>query len=166
MLEIKNNNNTKTRLVIDLAIFIAFLIAMDPRSSGIAVHEWLSTAALAAIVVHLLISWDWIVQVTRRFVEKLNTQTRLNYILNWLMFFDVALLMFSGFMISESVLPILGISVVKNFAWRSLHDLSANFFLILLGLHTALHWNWVVTTFKKYIFKPLGSLFARKEVAS
>ena len=42
------DRQTKTKLVIDVIIFIAFLITMDPHSSGITVHEWLATAAIAA----------------------------------------------------------------------------------------------------------------------
>jgi len=158
----KSKNQTKTKLVIDIAIFIAFLIAMDPRSSGIAVHEWLAVSALAAIVVHLLLSWDWIVQTSRRIVGKMNTQSRINYILNWILFFDVAILMLSGLVISQVVMPSLGINLPQGFAWRLLHNLSANLFLLLLGLHTALHWNWVADTFKRYIFQPVGRLFATK----
>jgi len=36
-----------------------------------------------------------------------------------------------------------------NFAWRRLHDMSANFALLIMGLHLAMHWNWIVTTFKR-----------------
>lgn len=158
----KTKNQTKLKLVLDIAIFIAFLIAMDPRSSGIAVHEWLAVSALAAIVVHLLLSWDWIVQITKRFTNKMNSQTRINYILNWALFIDVGLVMLSGLMISQAVIPSLGITLPQNFTWRSLHDLSANLFLVLLGLHTALHWNWIADTFKRYIFQPLGKLFSAK----
>ncbi|GAB4445779.1 MAG: DUF4405 domain-containing protein [Anaerolineales bacterium] len=164
-----SKNLTRVKLTVDLVIFFAFLIAMDPRSSGIAVHEWLATAALAALIVHLLLSWDWIVQISRRFVAKVNLQTRINYILNWLLFIDGSIMMLSGFMISEAVLPALGISLPRNFAWRPLHDATANLFLLLLGLHTALHWGWVVDTFKRYIFKPLGRLVSfrrRKDVTA
>jgi hypothetical protein len=158
----KTKNQTKLKLVLDIAIFIAFLIAMDPRSSGIAVHEWLAVSALAAIVVHLLLSWDWIVQITKRFTNKMNSQTRINYILNWTLFMDVGLVMLSGLMISQAVIPSLGITLPQNFTWRSLHDFSANLFLALLGLHTALHWSWIADTFKRYIFQPLGKLFSAK----
>lgn len=153
-------NQTKTKLVIDSALFIAFLIAMDPRSSGIAVHEWLAVSLLAVVTIHLLLSWDWIVQITRRFVGRTINQSRINYILNWLLFIDGAVIMLSGFMISEAVLPSLGINLPRNFAWRSLHELSTNLFLIVLGLHTALHWKWVADTFKRYIFQPIGRMFA------
>ena len=158
----KTKNQTKTKLIIDVIIFIAFLIAMDPHSSGIDVHEWLATSLIAALVVHLLLSWDWIAQVTRRFLSKTNTQSRINYILNWLLFIDGTVIMLSGFMISESVLPFLGITLPHNFTWRSLHDLSANLFLLLLGLHTALHWNWIVDAVKRYVFQPIGRIFSAK----
>jgi hypothetical protein len=156
----KTKNQIKTKLVLDVIIFIAFLVAMDPHSSGIVVHEWLATTAIAALVVHLLLSWDWITQITRRFLGRIKLQSRTNYILNWLLFIDGTVIMLSGFMISESLIPFLGISLPRNFAWRSLHDLSANLFLILLGLHTALHWNWVVDTFKRYVFQPLARMFS------
>ena len=158
----KTKNQTKIKLAIDIAIFIAFLVAMDPRSSGIAVHEWLAVSALAAIVVHLLLSWDWIIQITKRFTSKMNNQTRINYILNWVLFMDVALVMLSGLIISQVVVPSFGITLPQNFTWRSLHDLSANIFIVLLGLHTALHWSWIADTFKRYIFQPLSKLFSTK----
>jgi hypothetical protein len=166
-IENKNRNQTKTKLVIDITIFIGFLIAMDPHSTGLAIHEWLATALIAALVVHLLLSWDWVTQITHRFLGRLNNQSRLNYILNWILFIDGTVIMLSGFMISESLLPFLGIQLPRNFAWRSLHELSTNLFLILLGLHTALHWNWVVDAFKRYIFQPIRKLVSthsRKDI--
>ncbi len=105
----KTKNRTKTKLVLDILIFSAFLIAMQPRSSGITIHEWLATSLIAVLIVHLLLSWDWITQITRRFVGKINHQSRLNYILNWSLFIDGTVIMLSGFMISESLMPYLGI---------------------------------------------------------
>ena len=101
-------------------------------------------------------------QITRRFASKVNSQSRINYILNWVLFFDVTVISLSGFMISQQVVPSLGISLPQNFAWRSVHELSANMFLMLLGLHTALHWNWIAETFKRYVFQPIGKLFSTK----
>lgn len=165
----KPKSQTKLKLVIDVIIFIVFLIAMEPHASGIAIHEWLTTAALAALVVHLLLSWDWIVQITRRFGGKTSNQARVNYILNWLLFLDGTVIMLSGFMISESLLPFLGITLPHDFVWRRLHDLSANLFLLLLGAHTALHWGWIVEAFKRYVFQPIGRLFSpnsRKDITA
>lgn len=159
----KLRSQTRTKLWIDLLIFVAFLVTMEPHSSGLAIHEWLSLAMIAVVIVHLLLSWDWITQLTRRFLGKVTGISRVNYILNWLLFFDGLLIMISGIMISEVVLPVLGISLPPAFAWRRLHDMSANIFLVLLGVHTALHWSWVINTFKRYVIEPVGRMFSRKK---
>jgi hypothetical protein len=122
---------------------------MDPRTSGIAVHEWLSLALAGTVVVHLLLNWEWIAQLTTGMFTKGLNGSRVNYILNWLLFIDGILIMLSGLMISESALPSLGFTLPVNFAWNGLHEFSANIFLALMGLHLALHWNWVMSTIKK-----------------
>ena len=155
----RTKNLTKIKLILDLLIFIAFLIAMEPRSSGITIHEWMATSLIAVLIVHLLLSWDWITRLTRRFIGKMNNQSRINYVLNWLLFIDGSIIMLSGFVISESLMPHLGIQFPRNFAWRGLHEFSTNLFILLLGLHTALHWNWVVDAFKRYVFQPVLRLF-------
>ena len=157
----KSNKQIKTKWILDLAIFIGFLIAMDPHSTGIALHEWFTLAALATVMIHLLLNWDWIAQVTSRFFGRVSTRSRINYILNWLLFIDGILIMLSGILISESVIPVLGITLSAGFAWRRLHDMSANIALLLLGLHTALHWDWIVNAFKTFIAQPIGRLFVK-----
>lgn len=156
-------SQTKTKLWLDVLIFIGFLITMDPHSSGLAVHEWLSLAMIATMVVHLLVNWDWIMEISSRFLGKVGGQNRINYILNWLFFIDGTLIMISGIMISEVALPVMGIQLPAGFAWLRLHDMSANIGLVLLGIHTALHWSWIVTTFNKYLVQPIVRLFPAKQ---
>lgn len=139
---------TVMNYLIDIAIFVAFLVAMDPRSTGIAIHEWLSIAFGAAIVTHLLLHWSWIVGITRRFFGKVTQEARWNYLVNLLFFIDMTIIIFSGLMISEAALPAVGITLAHSFAWRGLHDLSANLALPILGLHVALHWRWIVNMTK------------------
>ena len=163
-------NRNKTVLTIDFAIFVAFLVAMAPRFSGIAIHEWLSIAFGAAIVTHLLLNWSWIVEVTRRFFGKARWSARVNYVLNTLLFVDMTLIIFTGLMISEAALPLLGIQASHGGAWRRLHDLTANLGVLLIGLHLALHWHWIVNATKRLVGAPrrvsaanIGSPSARKE---
>ena len=146
------STSNRTKLLLDISTFAAFLIAMDPRSSGIAIHEWLTIALAATVVVHLLLNWSWIVEVTKRLFTKGLNGSRINYILNWTLFIDGVLIMLSGIMISQAVIPTLGLSISPNFTWRGLHEFSTNFSLFLMGLHVALHWNWIVNTVKR-IFK-------------
>lgn len=154
---------TKTKLWLDVLIFIAFLVTMDPHSSGIAIHEWLSLAMIAAMTLHLLLSWDWIVEISSRFLGRVGGQNRTNYMINWLLFIDGTLIMISGIMISEVALPMLGIQLPMGFAWRRLHDMSANIGLLLLGIHTALHWGWIVNAFSRYLVQPIARSFSAKQ---
>jgi len=158
----RSKNNTKIKLVLDILIFVGFLVAMDPHSTGVAIHEWLTIASMAAIITHLLLSWDWIVQLTKRFFAISKLRPRINYILNILLFIDTVLIMYTGIMISESFVPFLGLTLPRNFSMRELHDMTANIFVVLLGLHTALHWDWIVNAFKRYILQPIGKLLFPK----
>ena len=73
-------SRTKMKILIDLLIFAGFLVAWDPRSTGIAIHEWLTIGGIAALVIHLLLSWSWIVEIGARFFGVLPPRTRFNYI--------------------------------------------------------------------------------------
>jgi hypothetical protein len=140
---------TTVNLLLDSAIFVAFLIATSPRLSGLAIHEWLSLALGAAIVTHLLLHWSWIVQVTRRFFGKVTWSARVNYILNTLLFISFTVIIVTGLLISEVALPLLGISLEGDRLWQTIHRLASDATVILAGLHVALHWRWIVNATKR-----------------
>jgi hypothetical protein len=157
-----STSQTRSKLWIDIVIFIIFLILMEPRLSDLPVHEWLSLSMTFGMTVHLLINWDWVEQVTKRFFGRVGGLTRFNYILNWLFFLDGTLIMVSGIMISEVAIPAMGLSLPVGRGWYQLHDLSTNIALLILGIHTALHWSWVVSTFNRYVVQPVLGSFAAK----
>lgn len=168
-------NRNLVNLTIDAVTFLGFLIATAPRFSGLAIHEWLGIAFGAAIVTHLLLHWQWIIQVTRRFFDKVTWNSRINYLLNILLFVDATLITFTGLMISEVALPFVGVSTAREGVWRGLHSLSSNLGLALIGLHLALHWRWIVNMFGRFVAAPrpgqrrapeakLAATSARKEV--
>lgn len=134
--------------LIDVALFISFLIATAPRWSGIAVHEWLSIALAATVVVHLLLHWQWVVRVGKAFFGALSATARLNYVLNVAFFVTFVLLMYSGIAISEDAMPWLGISALHNRAWREYHHVLSNVTLIIMAIHVAVNWQWIVNLFR------------------
>ena len=148
-------NRNKTNLIVDSVIFLAFLVAMAPHFTGMAIHEWLGIAFGAAITTHLLLHWQWIVEITKRFFGKAQWSARINYILNALLFIDITLIIFSGLMISEEALPLIGLQLAQSRSWRGLHGTFADLFVVLVGLHAALHWKWIVNMFKRFVFAPL-----------
>lgn len=146
----------KKNLWVDAAIFVAFLVAFEPDLTGIAIHEWLSIALTATILVHLTLHWDWVIQIGMRFFRKFFHISRLNFIVDAVLFVAFDLLMLSGILISESVLRVLGIQVAASPTWLTLHSWSADVCLIMTGLHFALHWKWIVDTINRYVVRPLG----------
>ncbi|MBX0326271.1 DUF4405 domain-containing protein [Oscillochloris sp. ZM17-4] len=151
----KRPNRNLTKLALDIGIFLSFLVAMAPRFSGMTIHEWLGVALGATITTHLLLNWSWIVQVTKRFFGKVQWSARLSYVLNALLFIDMTVIIFTGLMISKAVLPTFGLEAMHGGVWKALHSLSANLSVFLVGLHVALHWQWIVNMTKRFIIAPL-----------
>jgi cytochrome b len=150
----------KTNFWLDTTIFAGFLAALQPRLTGIAIHEWLSLAAAGTLVLHVALHWDWAVQITRKFFHNLFHASRLNYIVDALLFIAFTLAITSGLVISRVVLPAFGLQMLQSRSWLEIHNTSANLVLLLVALHFALHWSWVRNTFRHLIvapFKRLGS---------
>jgi len=64
------SNQNKTRLILDLITFIALLVVSAPHFTGEAIHEWLALALSGAIIIHLLLNWNWIVEISSRLFTK------------------------------------------------------------------------------------------------
>ena len=94
--------STKTNLILDLTIFTAFLAASNPSITGLPIHEWLSVALTAALVTHLLFHWTWIVNLLKTFLKKFWHSSRLNFVIDSLLFLAMILVMLSGILISKS----------------------------------------------------------------
>jgi len=146
--------NTKLNFWIDVAIFAGFMVAMEPHSTGISVHEWFTVAAAGTLIVHFVLHWDWFIRLTSRFFVKLFHSSRLNYLIAIAIFLGFIAIMVSGIMISENVVPALGLHPAGRFAWRRIHDLAANLTFLLVAVHVALRWEWVKAAFIRLFVTP------------
>jgi len=153
--------STKTKLILDITIFSAFLTISNPALTGLAVHEWLGVSLAAVLITHLLFQWKWIVSLTSTFFQKLMHASRLNYVVDSLLFVAMTAAMLSGILISRNILATLGITLSVGSPGRSIHSLSANASLVFVALHFALYWNWVVGSVRRYITAPVTALFQR-----
>ena len=156
--------STKKKLTLDLTMFGAFLVVSNPHLTGITVHEWLGVSLIGALITHLLFNWDWIVNVGRTFFKKLWHQSRLNFVVDTIFFIVMTGTLFSGLLISESVLATFGIQLDVSRSWRSIHVMMSDASVILLGIHFALHLKWVIANIGRYIVNPIRGLFQRREV--
>jgi len=152
----------KTNFLIDLLIFMAFLVSANPALTGNTIHEWLGLAFGAAILVHLLLHWNWLVDVLRRFFRNFFQRSRLQFVVDLLFFLAMTASGFSVLLISKAVLPFVGLQLDGGRTWVSLHRLASDAAVLLFGLHFALHWKWIVCTLRRFLFTPPGNLFHRR----
>jgi hypothetical protein len=139
----------KARFILDAALFVIYLIAMNTDGTGIPVHEWLSVGVAIVVIMHLLTEWEWTISVLSRFFRRLFSLSRLHFVVDTLLFVVFTLVMLSGFLVSQSILPLFGFSVPFGPTWRIIHAVSGDFSLVVLGVHVGLHWRWIVSAVKR-----------------
>jgi uncharacterized membrane protein len=157
--------STKTNLVLDLGMFGAMLAVTNPHLTGNTIHEWLGVSLVGALITHLLLHWDWIIKVGKEFFRKFLHQSRLNFVVDTLFFIAMTGSIFSGILISKNVLATLGIQLDVNRSWKMIHTLTSDASLIVLGIHFALHWKWVVNSIGRYVVTPIRNVFRRRPAA-
>src|SRR4051812_47723370 len=136
---------------LDVTLLIIFILLLSPRMTGLALHEILGFIFFIPTIIHLLIAWPWIQSATRKFLTAANRRTRFNFFLNTILFILVISELTSGFIISQVVLPTVGINTINDQSWRSAHNLPLNFVMLFTGLHIAMNWGWIAAAFKKRV---------------
>ncbi len=145
----ESRKRTLTTFFIDVVVFVLFVGAAEPRPTGILWHEWLGIAFGVVAVVHIVRSWDWIVSTLSRIFAKQPASIRFSLFLNILLFVAMTIAVVSGVGISREVLPNYGLEWLTNRVWRGVHGLSADLSVILVGVHIALHWKWILNVMRR-----------------
>jgi hypothetical protein len=157
----------KAKLVMDILVAGLVLALLSTSLTGLAWHEWLGIGVGTVLIVHLLLGWKWIAAITSRLFQSLPGLTRITYVVDFTLFVAMTLTIYSGLMISRVAIPDLGLNgAAPNFFWRGLHSFASRALLVLVGLHLAISWNWIVSTVTKYIIEPLRPRSARTSSAS
>ena len=141
-------NPNKLNLYLDIVLLVAFVLEMEEHFTGLHNHELLGLAFGLAILIHVALHWNWVVGVTKRFFSKVFHESRLNYVLNLALFVDMAVITVTGILISRT----LGLQFPRSQIVEPIHLLASYLSLVLIGLHVALHWKWIVTHAQKYLF--------------
>lgn len=153
---------TLRNFLIDFVIFVAFLLAAEPRITGDTLHEWLGLGFFVTAMVHLLLHWGWVANSVKKFLKRMPTATRINSIVDLSLFVAFTVVTISGIMMSKAVLPSLGIPVPHGDSWNQIHSFASNLSILLVATHIALHKSWIVGVFKKYIGNPVKRMFQKQ----
>lgn len=144
---------TQIKLYLDLILFVSFILANIPQATGLLFHEWIGLLFVMPLMVHILLDWQWIVNITKRLFKKLPGEVRFNHFWDLIIFVMMVLVILTGTVVSESALPSLGIHITIDPFLQTMHDLTANLLMLFIGVHLAMHWSWIVNAFKRYILR-------------
>jgi len=140
---------TRLDFWLDALLLVAFTLAYSLGFTGIATHEWLGIGLGVVLLVHLTLHWDWVIRTTRKLLRRAGRE-RFVWLVNLLLLLSMTLCIVSGILISEVALPQLGITLPASFFWRQMHDTTATLTLILVPIHAALRWRWIVGVARRF----------------
>ena len=126
--------------IIDMFMLFMLPVLMSEILTGQQAHEWLGTSMVLLFLLHHVLNFGWM----RNLFQGNYTPFRCaGTAFNVLLLFDFFALAFSGIMMSGFVftwLPFSGGMITA----RTLHLFSSHWGLILMSLHTGMHWKLVL----------------------
>ena len=128
----------KRKAALDAVAAALFAVAVLPQLTGVAAHEWLGIAALAALLAHLAASFDVLAGLCRA-VARRSLLASARVALDAALFLALAVCAVSGVLVSATVLPAFGLFAPGYFVWDPLHAASAKVLLALVLVHAVSH---------------------------
>ena len=136
-------------LWLDISLLLTFAFLEEPVTTGLFGHEWISIAFVALLALHLLVNWRWISAALGRY-RIAARRARVNAWLNGALYVTMVFTIFSGLVVSRFVLPAIGMSPSDLRAWAQLHTIVASITLVIVGLHVALNWDWILSAVRHW----------------
>lgn len=144
-----------------------------PRYIWIEIHSWMGVALATIILIHIILHWKWIVEITRRvksYVIGYKTRVKEFYVTAVTLFFLFIFEVLSGCVI-WLIMPrgrFDYYSMISGFGrtfwglqrnvWVDLHGWVAVTIAAIIIIHLILNWRWVVATTKGIFWGVYGSL--------
>ncbi|MGE5289361.1 MAG: DUF4405 domain-containing protein [Micromonosporaceae bacterium] len=128
----------------DAVLLVAYTLAYSVGFTRLAIHEWLGIGLGLALLVHLALHWDWVIRTTRRLLSR-RGRDRIVWLVNVALMISMTLCVASGILISQVALGSLGVRVSSSGFWGGLHGTTAGLTLVLVPVHAALRWRWIVS---------------------
>ena len=142
-----------TNYVVDILLFVAFAVDYNLRFTGLSVHEWLGLIVGVMIIAHSVMHWDWMARTVRR-IRTTKGRQRLSGVLVLATFMVVVVVVISGVFDSRSAVP--SWSRHDPF-WRWIHRQSADLATLLLAVHIAISWRWLLGMTKRVVGRRPGA---------
>lgn len=127
------------RIIVDIMMFILFIILMGYHITGNMLHEILGVFTFLFFILHHILNLKWYKTI---FKGKHNFYRIFQIIIDMLLFISMIGIMVSGVMISSNVFSFLNIKTTMF--GRNLHMLSTSWTFVLMAVHLGLHLNIIL----------------------
>lgn len=135
---------------IALVLFSGFLISFYLDLTGPELHQWLGVGLGALAAYHLLVHWNWVEAVTRRFFGHTSREARVFYAVDACVMLGFLSILVSGLIISSW----LSLPLADYATWRDVHVIASIATMLLVVLKIGVHWKWIVNTARRSVFGP------------
>lgn len=137
----------RIKIAVDVVIALVLVLLYNVHADlGLAFHEWAGILVLVGFVVHVVLSWGWVVGVTRKFFAT-TPRARVLYVLDVLVALGMLWTILSGVFISRIAVPALAVGAAP--LWRTTHVPISYLTLIVVGVHLGMHWEWVLRVVRR-----------------
>lgn len=127
------------RIIVDIMMFILFIILMGYHITGNMLHEILGVFTFLFFILHHILNLKWYKTL---FKGKHNFYRIFQIIIDMLLFISMIGIMVSSVMISSNVFSFLNIKTTMF--GRNLHMLSTSWAFVLMAVHLGLHLNIIL----------------------
>lgn len=134
----------KIRIIVDILMYILFIIMMGHHITGILIHEILGTSLFVLFFIHQILNYKYYKNI---FKGKYNLKRTVILIIDILLLVSMIGIIVSAINISSDVFSFLNI---ETKIWgRKLHLLSTSWGFILMSIHVGLHLNILISKINK-----------------
>ena len=125
--------------------------------TGLDLHVWLGFALCPLVLVHVVLQWQWFITQFQRIRTTRAYRVRINALLNLVLLFLMSAVLLSGILGSRQVTSLLGETFGRVRVWSEIHGWLNFLLVVLVGLHLALNWDWMVAALRRQRMERPGS---------
>ena len=127
----------KFKMIIDILLLLDTILLLDIDTSGRLFHEIFGIAMAILLLVHIVLNWNWVKNITRNF-KKVNKKTKFMYVVNLL----TAIIYFGaiifGIIISNELFKF---KTASNYKLILTHIIFGRLAIIVMFLHIGMHFR-------------------------
>jgi hypothetical protein len=117
--------------------------------TGLDLHVWLGFALCPLVLIHVVVQWQWFITQFHKIRRIGVYRARINALLNTLLLVLMSAVLLSGVLASRQVTSLVGESFGRVRMWHEVHGWLNFALVVVVGLHLALNWDWMLAVFRR-----------------